>query len=349
MQSKAISFLVAAIGSTVLASQYASADILYKERISYFELGENLKTTDDIWNAIRRNGPRVGGKHAVGSATAGIRYNFRMRQSEGRCTLTEVRFELDVELRLPEWQYEFQAPQATKNFFACVLETVTIHEKKHAAIWHDSVVEMEQAFLSELQGVPCGDIRAKAKSVFDGIYRTAQKRQEDFDAADYKRNRYQKCSRRESNWEHVRALPEVSGRSPWSEADWQAPPVRVASRAEEQDRPRRSARTAAAEGPDGRSQSRFEGGPLVVRAPRNIPQSGTQDSSPADFLSFDGGLLLPLVGALFAVFAACGAFFAFIGSGSRAEDDDSDLDDITQRNADWTKRAIRSVNDRSMG
>ncbi|MFM1816839.1 MAG: hypothetical protein RLZ98_3534, partial [Pseudomonadota bacterium] len=113
-----IRLTAAAAIAALAASPAARAEILYSESTSYFELGENLRTKNDIWKAIKRNGPLVGGKHAIGSASGGIGYHFKMRQSGGRCTITEVQFKLDVKIRLPEWQYEYQAPQDAKDFFA---------------------------------------------------------------------------------------------------------------------------------------------------------------------------------------------------------------------------------------
>ncbi|MFM1815333.1 MAG: hypothetical protein RLZ98_2028, partial [Pseudomonadota bacterium] len=163
------------------------------------------------------------------------------------------------------------------------------------------------------------------------IYDVSRQRQADFDKADQQRGRYDRCARGEDNWESVRAIPEVSGRSAWSDVTREAPQWTRASRAE---RPRNEESEAAAN----------------TRTAQATPQetSSAQQSQGGESLQveFDGLALLPFVAGLFAVFAAGGLFFAFSANSSKSSR--FDIDEMEERSPDdWTKRAIRKVSDRT--
>lgn len=319
----------------VAAMTSADAEIRYKESSEDHEIGYDIKTKQHIWRALKRIGPVLGGQHVLGSAWGQMGYAYKSRRSGEMCTITEVQVEVNVKIKLPQWHYEFQADQDGRDFFACVRQTVIVHEKRHAEIWYETAQELEDAFLGELQGVRCDAFKARASAIYDRIFKRSRTRQKEFDDDDAKSGNFEKCWQGERNWQTARSLPEYSGRSSWSEASFDPEPTPHAapnsasvpgSRTDEPQTGR------GVEPPE--STSAGEQGTIT-------PQSRAEAREAETPIDFDGSALLMLAGTILGVGAAGCLFYAF-GMNSAVSLDAAIAPDEENGAADWTKRAISS-------
>ncbi|MGI9405678.1 MAG: DUF922 domain-containing protein, partial [Hyphomicrobiaceae bacterium] len=141
--------LFVACVTLLLTPAATSADTRYEEKIEYYDLGRDITSTGAIWQAIRHRGPgrKVGGNRrnssVVGTARSQIKRNYRFAKGRnGLCSLTELNIDLKVTITLPKWRWQHDKPRKLKDYFQCVLNTVTKHENRHAAIWRETVEEM---------------------------------------------------------------------------------------------------------------------------------------------------------------------------------------------------------------
>jgi len=187
-------FLVAGLMLTV--SGRAQAVTVYSERLMPFDIGANIDTKGDVWNAIRRYGPSEysTGQMIIGQANWRIGYSYRIRKSGvGLCMLHEPKVEVKVIINIPKWDFRARARQDAQDFFACVRRTVELHEYWHGDIARKTGERVHDALSRQLNNTSCDGFKARAKQIYNRVYQQGIAEQAAFDKADYARNRYQAC------------------------------------------------------------------------------------------------------------------------------------------------------------
>ncbi len=171
------------------------AEPQYRQRVEYFDISGHVNSRREMWDAIRDWGPSQNlNSYIVGQAKPRIGYSYQLRQRKGRCRFEKLDVTVGVVLRLPSWDLKDFAKPDLRRYFACVLRTVTVHEKRHAQIAYEAGERIEARFMSELNGGQCRGFAERAKSVYHEVLAEHGRRQADFDQRDYARRRYEKCN-----------------------------------------------------------------------------------------------------------------------------------------------------------
>lgn len=201
MRCVAVIGIVFVVASVVLSNAGTlQAEPHYRERIEYFDISSRINSRRDLWQAIRDWGPSrhhyVGGSDStiVGMAKPRFGYEYELQRRGDRCHFRKLEVDVAIVIRLPAWDDKKHAEPDLQTYYQCILNTVTVHEKRHAQIAYEAGEEIEARFYSELDGTSCRGFDAHAKNIFDNVIHQQNRRQVDFDRRDYARNRYQQCA-----------------------------------------------------------------------------------------------------------------------------------------------------------
>ncbi len=174
----------------------AQAEVVYRERVETFEIGVRDGLPEDIWTAIRRFGPFIQGKHAVGSAQGRLKWSGLSIARRGHtCRLEAHTVDVEVVMTLPEWWRARSAPADQLAYWQCIERTVTIHEKRHAEIWRETGEAIDRAFRRFDDWMPCDELRAAIGETGNRLFQEGARRQRVFDDEDRRRRRYEQCVR----------------------------------------------------------------------------------------------------------------------------------------------------------
>jgi len=294
-----------AMSVTLLAGvSTASAEVTYRESVRTFELGGQIYTREGIWNAIRRYGKtnHKSSSTVVGWANLAIGYRVEYEKRGSVCRPTNVRVDVRAIINLPHWSFVHQASPDVRDYYSCVKETVTVHERRHGDIARKTGEELERRLIQRLDGIPCREHTDRAKAIYEAVLADGSRRQRQFDERDYARNRYQKCQNpntvvRSQRGAYSMADGRRSGRTLISGQRFaQRSTPRSQRVSEVQDR---ETRRAGVDGPEGETGS--EDGRETGRG-RDTDRSADQDTFDWDFESFAQsgmalfGLLSVLIG-----------------------------------------------------
>ncbi|MEO1264640.1 MAG: DUF922 domain-containing protein [Pseudomonadota bacterium] len=189
-------FACLAFAVALSAGTSAHAVVVYDERLHPFDIGANISTRGDIWNAIRRYGPSEysSGTVTVGRANWRVGYSYAIEPTRaGTCSFKTLKVDVRVIINIPKWDFASTASQETQDFFACVKRTVTVHEERHADIARRAGERIEAQMRRRLSNTSCDDFKPRAKAVFDSVYKQGAAEQQEFDRRDYAKRRYQAC------------------------------------------------------------------------------------------------------------------------------------------------------------
>ncbi|MEO0729966.1 MAG: DUF922 domain-containing protein [Pseudomonadota bacterium] len=187
------------IGAAIVASSLliapAAAKVTYDERVKPFELGEGIQTERQLWTAIRTRGATKHGQRSttVGWASWSLKYRITYARRGETCTATNVDVGVDVVLNLPFWSFVDRARPALRDTYACIKDTVTVHEQRHGDIAREVGELLERRFWRDLSRVSCNRRSDEAQRIFKQVFEHGRRRQAEFDRVDYGRNRYQRC------------------------------------------------------------------------------------------------------------------------------------------------------------
>ncbi len=190
------------------------AEVHYREQVETFEIGIRDGTPEDIWTAIRRYGPLVQGKHAVGSASGQLNWSdLSIARRGGDCRLERHTVGVTVVMTLPEWWRAGRAPDDQRTYWQCIERTVTVHERRHAEIWRETAHAIDRALGRLDDWTPCNELRAAISTTANRLYQEGASRQRAFDDEDGRRRRYQQCPTPAAAADaRTRASPTTSGR-----------------------------------------------------------------------------------------------------------------------------------------
>ena len=170
------------------------ADVVFKRNIRTYDIGAKVGTRKAIWHGLRRNGPRVDGQRALGSAMGVVRWQFDWARERGSCRIRRFRVFVDVEIILPKWRMEDVFPSQVNDYWQCVKRTVTRHENRHAEIWYETAYRIDKLIATQLRGpLPCHNLKAHVDHKIDPVFQEGRRRQTQFDKADFARRRYAQC------------------------------------------------------------------------------------------------------------------------------------------------------------
>lgn len=267
--------------AAMLMPATAAAEVVYRERVEYFEIGVRDGMPEDIWTAIRRYGPFIQGKHAVGSAAGRLKWSDLSIARRGHvCRLEAHVVQVEVVMTLPEWWRARNAPDDQLTYWQCIERTVTVHEQRHAEIWRETAEAIDRAFRRLDDWMGCDELRAAIGETGNRLFQEGARRQREFDDADRRRRRYEQCVR-----------PQTATARPL-QAPPQGPPRSSSGIAAD----RHTSASEPTNGLDGKSGGMLGGG------------AGTpQTESVAERDALDG--LSSLAAGLLGILAAIGGYF----------------------------------------
>jgi len=292
MRRLAVSGMVLATLTILLCERTAQAAPNYRERIEFYDITDKIESYSDFWDAIRDWGPSGGksNRFIVGLAKPRIGYSYKLQRRNGLCYLKKLDITVSVVMRLPGWSHKDRAKPHLKRYYSCVLNTTTVHEKRHAQIAYEAGEDIEKAFYSKLDGSQCQGFAENAKRIYHRLLDEHNHRQADFDRRDYARNRYQLC--------------EKTGEIPTAHLNSQPEPTRFNLPSAYQE--------LNSESGDESIPLRTDNEPRNLDLQPSLPQNDVSFEVTKKFLAFAGYL-----GAAITVF--CGFFIAVMLGASRYE------------------------------
>lgn len=222
---------LAAIAAGLATGGPALADVQYSERIKRYEIAVTEESPEAVMRGVRRHGPLVGGREAIGAAQGRVSWETRFTRSPQRgCFLESATVKVDVTLLLPEWERMWRVSPPMQRYWACVEETVTTHERQHARIYRETGEQIDQALRVITGWMPCDEMHERIGSTARRINQAGEARQRTFDEEDYRRPRYEQClavsHHRQMAADRRPAIPRAAAASRPQPAE-EAAPVRI--------------------------------------------------------------------------------------------------------------------------
>ena len=178
-------FAVAAILCAQIADP-ASAKVIIKERTEYYRVSG--KTGAQVYQQMRRNGPRIARSKDHYIATATINFSINNIDSyewRNQCVIRNLDVVLNVVYRIPKWDrpkgVSRQLAGAWDNFLAHIWR----HEKQHTRIAKETAYELWRA-IKGVKGTlsrKCNDMIGPAERRARLIYTRYDQKQARFDAS----------------------------------------------------------------------------------------------------------------------------------------------------------------------
>lgn len=171
---------------SVFVADIADAKVIIKERTKYYRVSG--KTGEQIYNQMRRKGPRIGRSKDHYIATATIKFdivNIDGYEWGKRCVIRDLDVIVDVVYRIPKWNKPKGASRELVAAWDTFLAHIWRHEKKHTAIAKSSAYELWRA-VKGVKGTlskDCKDMLEPAKKRAAKVYERYHKKQDRFDAS----------------------------------------------------------------------------------------------------------------------------------------------------------------------
>ncbi len=174
-----------------------SAGVNFSTSVEPFELGIDIEHWTDVRRAMSSRGPYHRGlkQRAWGTAQDHFKWQYEIKRDAKKCSMSNLNIDVRVVLQLPQWLSKYASTDGAQDVFACVSQTVTTHENRHAQIWRETAHRMYDGAMSRMNMTSCHNFRKRAYDLFLSLRNKGYQRQKVFDAADYKRPRYDKCWR----------------------------------------------------------------------------------------------------------------------------------------------------------
>lgn len=128
-------------------------------------------TSRRLLEEMRALGPHQGasGRRSFGHTWAELSWSFgTTSDSSGECTINDVQLNLDITIRLPDWQPERPPGRALAAQWQAFSTALRHHELQHRAYAIDAAEAIRDG-LAELPATPCDDIEARARQATTAI------------------------------------------------------------------------------------------------------------------------------------------------------------------------------------
>ncbi|MEZ5811268.1 MAG: DUF922 domain-containing protein [Rhizobiaceae bacterium] len=171
-----------------MAAGIAEARVIIKESTKYYTVSG--RNGEQIYNQLRRKGPRIGGSKGHYVATATISFAIRNIDAYGwrdQCVIRNMDVVLTVVYRIPKWNRPKGASRELTRAWEDFLSHVWRHEKQHVGIAKDTAYELWRA-LKGVKGTrskQCKDMLKPAERRAKAIYKRHGQKQDRFDASSF--------------------------------------------------------------------------------------------------------------------------------------------------------------------
>lgn len=139
----------------VMPMTAANAGVIVKEKSAFYNV--TGKTGEQIFESIRKNGPRTGnssltgggGSHAIATAEFDIQFqNIKKAIVQNRCRVTNVDLVLNVKYTYPRWKTPKGVSNNMRRVWKKFSDTVQWHEQQHTRIAKEYAKDYEKIIRS---------------------------------------------------------------------------------------------------------------------------------------------------------------------------------------------------------
>lgn len=125
----------------------ASADVVVRKSISYFQIGG--RTAADIDAELSRKGPftQASGNRHPGATQIRFGGDMTYTRRGNRCAVDDVRVTVETKLILPRWKNRKRATQDMATLWDALASDIKRHEERHAEIARQHAKLLEQRLL----------------------------------------------------------------------------------------------------------------------------------------------------------------------------------------------------------
>lgn len=197
MRIPTLCWRIAVAALAIVAAAHARAEVHFKEQATKrYDIWAREGTPEEVWKGVERYGPYFAkmGVHAIGlTELKQFEWKTRHLRSPLGCRIEHFDLDMAVTVSLPEWWQPKDVTPEQVDFWKCVLDTVTVHEHRHVAIWRETGQQIDAAVRQMTDWFPCETLGRSVNATVNRVLNAGSRRQAAFDAGEYKKPRYQKC------------------------------------------------------------------------------------------------------------------------------------------------------------
>ena len=177
----AMSRLIAAFGLSCMVVLPASvaAQPVQTTIYSYYTVTGN--SSAEVYNAMLRSGPRVGGSDAYAATTASTSQDGKLVQGQS-CQVQNYRLKMNFTIRLPKLAAGARLAPAEHSRWQQFAQFVQRHEETHRSIWLGCAQALENQ-VKALHAESCAEASRKAAELWDVMRKTCARKHDAFDTA----------------------------------------------------------------------------------------------------------------------------------------------------------------------
>ena len=162
-----------------LAGSAQAVPVVRSSTQTYAVVGANER---EVSAALERAPLSPDGRRRVGYTQADVHWEFRYRESGGKCRVVSVVVTLTSIVTLPEWQPPYGAPRALRNSWDRFLGALTKHEQGHTDIGYAAAQHIEDALWRAPTPKTCKGYDDALGKIANKIFDQAEIDQKDYDA-----------------------------------------------------------------------------------------------------------------------------------------------------------------------
>jgi predicted secreted Zn-dependent protease len=147
----------------------ASADVVVRKSISYFQIGG--RTAAELDAELSRKGPftQASGSRHPGATQIRFGGDLTYALRGNRCAVEDVRVTVDTKLIIPRWKNRNRASQEMATLWDALSSDIKRHEERHAEIARQHAKLLEQRLLKLRPTRDCETLQDRASEVTDEV------------------------------------------------------------------------------------------------------------------------------------------------------------------------------------
>lgn len=159
----------------------ASADVVVRKSISYFQIGG--RTAADIDAELSRKGPftQASGNRHPGATQIRFGGDMTYTRRGNRCAVDDVRVTVETKLILPRWKNRKRATQDMATLWDALASDIKRHEERHAEIARQHAKLLEQRLLKLRPERDCEMLQERVSEVTEEVTAAHDEAQMRFD------------------------------------------------------------------------------------------------------------------------------------------------------------------------
>ncbi len=164
----------------------ASADVVVRKSISYFQIGG--RTAADIDAELSRKGPftQASGNRHPGATQIRFGGDMTYTRRGNRCAVDDVRVTVETKLILPRWKNRKRATQDMATLWDALASDIKRHEERHAEIARQHAKLLEQRLLKLRPERDCEMLQERVSEVTEEVTAAHDEAQMRFDRIEAK-------------------------------------------------------------------------------------------------------------------------------------------------------------------